>query len=380
MMLHKKSNPSRLFKLIALVPIVAVALAVNAETVTDYVYGEPETQQPIKKGKKAGTIKIGNQEIKVEQSAAETQDGQPGEKFIAKGRVVDDQNSPIVGAIVQIAGTKKGTVTDRDGKFSLEVSVGDKITASYIGLESFTIGVSKSFSEKNEYILALPKETEGELDPNKVFDVVEQMPQFPGGTGKLFEYLAKNVRYPKEAEDICAQGRVIATFVVEKDGSVSNAKVVRSIDPVLDAEALRVINGMPNWNPGMQNGEPVRVKYTVPISFRLQGGGAIHEEKEKHANQLGETVVVGYGRNDSKLVSEVKNVVVKTVDNAPLKLGLSNEKGIVYVVNGQLITDSKKIEVQTSDIESIHILKNKEAIEKYGEKAKNGVIIITTKK
>ena len=214
----------------------------------------------------------------------------------------------------------------------------------------------------------------------KVFDVVEQMPQFPGGTGKLFEYLAKNVRYPKEAEDICAQGRVIATFVVEKDGSVSNAKVVRSIDPVLDAEALRVINGMPNWNPGMQNGEPVRVKYTVPISFRLQGGGAIHEEKEKHANQLGETVVVGYGRDDSKLVSEVKNVVVKTVDNAPLKLGLSNEKGIVYVVNGQLITDSKKIEVQTSDIESIHILKNKEAIEKYGEKAKNGVIIITTKK
>lgn len=380
MMLHKKSNPTRLFKLLALVPIVAVALAVNAETVTDYVYGEPETQQPIKKGKKAGTIKIGNQEIKVEQSATETQDGQPGEKFIAKGRVVDDQNSPIVGAIVQIAGTKKGTVTDRDGKFSLEVSVGDKITASYIGLESFTIGVSKSFSEKNEYILALPKETEGELDPNKVFDVVEQMPQFPGGTGKLFEYLAKNVRYPKEAEDICAQGRVIATFVVEKDGSVSNAKVVRSIDPVLDAEALRVINGMPNWNPGMQNGEPVRVKYTVPISFRLQGGGAIHEEKEKHANQLGETVVVGYGRDDSKLVSEVKNVVVKTVDNAPLKLGLSNEKGIVYVVNGQLITDSKKIEVQTSDIESIHILKNKEAIEKYGEKAKNGVIIITTKK
>ena len=89
---------------------------------------------------------------------------------------------------------------------------------------------------------------------------------------------------------------------------------------------------------------------------------------------------MGYGRDDSKLVSEVKNVVVKTVDNAPLKLGLSNEKGIVYVVNGQLITDSKKIEVQTSDIESIHILKNKEAIEKYGEKAKNGVIIITTKK
>ena len=344
MMLHKKSNPTRLFKLLALVPIVAVALAVNAETVTDYVYGEPETQQPIKKGKKAGTIKIGSQEIKVEQSATEAQDGQPGEKFIAKGRVVDDQNSPIVGAIVQIAGSKKGTVTDRDGKFSLEVSVGDKITASYIGLESFTIGVSKSFAEKNEYILALPKETEGEPDPTKVFDVVEQMPQFPGGTGKLFEYLAKNVRYPKEAEDICAQGRVIATFVVEKDGSVSNAKVVRSIDPLLDAEALRVINGMPNWNPGMQNGEPVRVKYTVPISFRLQGGGAIHEEKEKHANQLGETVVVGYGKTPAYLL-EIDGKVVDDSEIGKIPSGDVLKIDVEDAHDGQ----PKKIKITTKN-------------------------------
>ena len=367
MMLHKKSNPSRLFKLLAFVPIVAVALAVNAETVTDYVYDEPETQQPVKKGKKAGTIKIGNQEIKVEQSATETQDEQPGEKFIAKGFVYDKDAStstPIVGAVVVIEGTKKGAVTDRDGNFQLEVSVGDKLAVSYVGYETETIGVSKAFSTKsvgeNRYFVGLSKESD-EPKPNKVYDVVEQMPQYPGGTGKLFEYLAKSVRYPKEAENAGTQGRVIATFVVEKDGSISNAKVVKSIDPALDAEALRVVNGMPNWNPGMQNGEPVRVKYTVPITFRLQGGAPIPEDKEVRANQIAEAVVVGYG-NENKGVAF-------SGSNAPY-----------IVVDGKPIDGAKLKEIDPKTIDHMEVLKDKASIEKYGEKAKNGVIVITTKK
>ena len=367
MMLHKKSNPSRLFKLLALVPIVAVALAVNAETVTDYVYDEPETQQPIKKGKKAGTIKIGNQEIKVEESAAEAQDEQPGEKFIAKGFVYDKEastSSPIVGAVVVIEGTKKGAVTDRNGNFQLEVSVGDKLAVSYFGYDTETISVSKAFSTKstgeNRYFVGLSKESD-EPNPNKVFDVVEQMPQFPGGTGKLFEYLAKNVRYPKDAENAGTQGRVIATFVVEKDGSVTNARVVKSVDPALDAEALRVINGMPNWNPGMQNGEPVRVKYTVPITFRLQGGAPIPEDKEIRANQIAEAVVVGYG-NENKGVAF-------SGSNAPY-----------IVVDGKPIDGAKLKEIDPKTIDHMEVLKDKASIEKYGDKAKNGVIVITTKK
>ena len=360
MMLHKKSNPSRLFKLLALVPIVAVALAVNAETVTDYVYGEPETQQPIKKGKKAGTIKIGNQEIKIEESATEAKDEQPGEKFIAKGFVYDKDagtSSPVVGAVVVVEGTKKGAVTDFDGNFQLEVSVGDKLAVSYVGYETVTIGVSKAFSTKstgeNRYFVGLSKESD-EPKPNKVYDVVEQMPQYPGGTGKLFEYLAKSVRYPKEAENAGVQGRVIATFVVEKDGSISNAKVVRSIHPALDAEALRVINGMPNWNPGTQNGEPVRVKYTVPITFRLQGGAPIPEDKEIRANQIAEAVVVGYGQEPAH--------------HHPL-----------VVIDGKTVDFEKMKDVDPKTIESIDVLKDKSGIEKYGEKAKNGVIVITTK-
>lgn len=160
MMLHKETKRSHLVKLLALLPIVGTALALNAETVTDYQYDTPQKKQIIKE---------------------------------------DKQNAK-----------------------------------------------------------------------SKPFDVVEQMPQFPGGMKELMTFLSQNVRYPEAAHKAGQQGRVIANFVVEKDGSITEACVVKSVSPELDAEALRVISSMPNWIPGMQNGEAVRVKYTVPITFRLQ--------------------------------------------------------------------------------------------------------------
>ena len=107
-------------------------------------------------------------------------------------------------------------------------------------------------------------------DDPKVFDVVEQMPAFPGGPNAMFEYLSKSIKYPAVAEENAVQGRVIVTFVVEKDGSITKVKVAKSIDPSLDKEAVRVIRNMPHWIPGKQNGSAVRVKYTVPVEFRLQ--------------------------------------------------------------------------------------------------------------
>lgn len=101
-------------------------------------------------------------------------------------------------------------------------------------------------------------------------DVVEQMPSFPGGTQALFEYLKENVTYPEECEETCVQGRVVVSFVVERDGSITEAKVVKSVYPPLDEEALRVVNGMPKWRPGKQNGNSVRTKYTIPVNFKLQ--------------------------------------------------------------------------------------------------------------
>ena len=104
----------------------------------------------------------------------------------------------------------------------------------------------------------------------QVFDVVEQMPEYPGGMQALFEYLSQNVKYPEDAEKQKVEGRVIATFVVETDGSISNVEVVKPAFPSLDAEAVRVLSGMPKWAPGMQSGKVVRVKYTVPINFNLK--------------------------------------------------------------------------------------------------------------
>ena len=105
---------------------------------------------------------------------------------------------------------------------------------------------------------------------NKVFDVVEEMPSFPGGQGALMSFLSSNIKYPVVAQENGVQGRVIVSFVVERDGSISDVKVARSVDPSLDREAQRVVKSMPRWKPGKQNGSAVRVKYTVPVVFRLQ--------------------------------------------------------------------------------------------------------------
>ena len=111
-------------------------------------------------------------------------------------------------------------------------------------------------------------------DPKKVFtgkvyDLVDEMPSFPGGLEELYKWIGSNVQYPAIAIDICIQGTVIVAFIVEPDGSVSNAKLVRSVDPCIDQEALRLVGQMPKWNPGKRAGVPVRVRYCLPIKFKV---------------------------------------------------------------------------------------------------------------
>ena len=299
MMLHTKSSRRSLLKLLALIPIVAVALAVNAEEVVDVRYDSPQ-KQITKKGRKNATMNMGDNKTTLQIVETETRAETPE------------------------APTAEGT---------FEPVQGD------------------------------------------VFDVVEEMPQYPGGPQALFEFLGQNVRYPKEAEKAGIQGRVIVTFVVEKDGSICESKVVKSVDPSLDAEALRVINAMPNWKPGKQNGKEVRVKYTVPVSFLLQGKNANvaqHEGSSKDdgdvKDKINEMVVVGYGsKTDQKPKQELNAVMTNLLDGSPL-----------YIVDGKTIDSEKVKEIDPKTIESMQVLKNKEAKEKYG--AQNGVILITTKK
>lgn len=122
---------------------------------------------------------------------------------------------------------------------------------------------------KAKEVIAQPEPPKEEAVENKVFDVVEQMPSFPGGNGALMSWLNKNIHYPAVAEENGIQGRVVVSFVVERNGSITDVNVVRSVDPSLDREATRVVKSMPNWIPGKQNGSAVRVKYNVPVTFRL---------------------------------------------------------------------------------------------------------------
>ena len=109
-----------------------------------------------------------------------------------------------------------------------------------------------------------------EEEDNVIFQVVEKMPSFPGGDAALFKFLGDNVKYPVIAQENGVQGRVICQFVVNRDGSIVDVEVVRSVDASLDKEAIRVIKSMPKWSPGQQRGKPVRVKYTLPVNFKLQ--------------------------------------------------------------------------------------------------------------
>ena len=268
MMLKHKSNRWQWLRLVYLLPIVGITIALNAETLTDYVYNEP--QQPVKKGKANSTFKTNAKDaIKISKSeeANQAKDEKP---FQIDGRVGDkNTGEPIVGAVIRIVGSTKGTVSDKDGRFKLTVKRGDNLEAAYVGYETQTLPVRDYNEIGYHFCFDLVKECTNE--ENKIYDVVEQMPQYPGGKDKLTQYLAMSIRYPKEAEMAGVQGRVIGSFIVEKDGSLTGARIEKSVDKSLDAEALRIINEMPKWTPGMQDGEPVRVKCLVPITFRVSG-------------------------------------------------------------------------------------------------------------
>lgn len=123
---------------------------------------------------------------------------------------------------------------------------------------------------RNDIAVNTPPPAPKEEVTNKVFDVVEVMPSFPGGQGALMSYLNSHTKYPVVAQENGVQGRVTVSFVVERDGSITDVHVVRSVDPSLDREAARVVSTMPNWQPGKQNGSAVRVKFNVPVQFKLQ--------------------------------------------------------------------------------------------------------------
>ena len=239
-----------------------------------------------------------------------------------KGKVVDKDGKPVEGAEILIDGSHKlpqdqSFVTDKNGNFSFMAFENAHIGVIWNKNDKYMLkGIRYDQKERTNLKIVMDDQWQNppSNDPNNpVFEVVEIMPEFPdGGMSGLMQFLSKNIQYPINAQKNHTQGRVTVQFVVNKDGSISEPKIIRGVDPDLDGEAIRVISLMPKWKPGMQKGQPVRVKYTVPVMFRLSDDG--QKEEYKPIPKIDETVVVGYA---SKQAPAEEDPVFEVVENMP---------------------------------------------------------------
>ena len=368
MMLKKKSNPWARLKYLYVLPLAAIAVA---------AFARPEISSELDE---ISAVKVNDLTAIMKTEEVKSPEKHPAKEIKVQGQVLEKStNAPVVGANVIIKGTTSGTITDLDGNFVISMPVGATLSVSYINMKTKELTITEKLIGK---IKSLKVYLEGEIttktqevvvvgygggeeasDEVPVFRVVEEMPEFPGGMGECLKFLGKNIKYPVEAQKAGVQGKVIVQFVVEKDGNIANPKVVRSIDPDLDGEAIRVISIMPKWKPGMQKGQPVRVKYTVPVTFRLDGKD-IKSNEARHLELKTDTV---FQENPLRIGKETFSL--KDWKEKPL-----------LIVDGIEKPYSQMEKMNASDIESISVLKDAAGTAIYGAKAKNGVILITTKK
>ena len=385
-MLVNKSPRHNALKLLALLPIVGITLALNAETVTDVVYknDEPQKQVPVKKGKKDTTIKTNaNQGIQVIE-VSEASDKEKTYETAVKQEA--EQNEAAIVYDSKPEGKKPLLIVD--GKITPidQVRTLPRVVKVATMREKAAI---RSFGEKAKYgaLIITTVNQQKEIDNEKisqpdVFDEVDEMPQFPGGMAGLMQYLSVNVRYPEDAKESGAQGRVIVSFIVEKDGSISNAKVTKPTYSSLDEEALRVVSAMPKWVPGKQNGEAVRVKYAVPVSFRLKGEDLLSGMSESTSFKDLTNRLPGAEIDENGKIfingKEVKRLVFDGSENdigiAIMNIMLKDPDHFDYEVDGEPVTVKDMKEKNASKTNPI---KKIEYVAKDSEHPKDRLLITT---
>ena len=293
MLNNKKTTRASWLKLLAMLPIVGTALVLNAETVNDYVYSDTPAQPQkkiVKKGRKAAQLKMNATtiEVKEEEPAATEAKSEAAEKQVAKESpkliYIGEPNGPeplivIDGKVATLQQLKALDPKEIDNVSVIKNEDVLKEYANHFNADTSngilfikTMESTKNSGKElaNVTVVANRLEKEADTAKEEAFDVVEQMPEYPGGLPELMKYISMNVHYPEAAMKTGTQGRVVVRFIVEEDGTVSDARVVQRVSDELDAEALRVVSAMPKWTPGRQKGQPVRVKYTMPVTFRLQ--------------------------------------------------------------------------------------------------------------
>ena len=401
MMIKKKSNPWARLKYLYVLPLAAVTVA---------AFARPEVSNKLDE---ISSVKVNDLTSIVKAEEVKSMENSSDEKFKVSGTVLAaDTKIPVIGASVIIRGTTNGTLTDLDGKFTLTgLKKDDVIQVSFVGFQTRSVivkdespltimlddavqnldemvvvgyasnGVGAPSSDSDKKVVAvvdIPKVKETPQE-KVIFQVVEEMPEFPGGMAEAMKFLAKNIKYPVAAQEAKIEGRVIVQFVIERDGSVSDVKVMRGVNSELDAEAIRVVSMMPKWIPGKQRGKAVAVKYTMPIMFRLQTPAS---EKEKNSSPIVMEVEEGASKESVDGMMNLVRPNSQEEDAPVIRINGTEDKLPLVVVDGEVKGNGTEhlSKVSVDQIESISVLKGATAEAEYGDKAKDGAIIITTKK
>ena len=394
MMIKKKSNPWARLKYAYVLPLATVAVA---------AFARPEVSNQLEE---ISSAKVNELTSIVKTNDVKSVENSSDEKIKVSGQVMEClSKKPMPGVTILVRGTHNGAMSDKEGKFALSVNKGDVLILSYVGMQTQHVPVQdesnlvvwmKEEVQDMEEMVVTGYASDGvgaaSVDPGKkveavvdvpkgeapqeevIFQVVEQMPEFPGGMGECMKFLARNIKYPVAAQQAKIEGRVVVQFVVGRDGSISNVEAIRGVSPELDAEAIRVVSMMPKWNPGKQRGKAVAVKYSMPIMFRLQSPApAPKDEANQGFHQFNLKVDKDANRAD---VDMVKNLVINSGSSAPV----GNQP--LIIVDGKEMEKGVDLEsvVSPKDIKNISVLKDKASLELYGEKGKDGVIVIVTKK
>lgn len=352
MMNAKKTSGRSLLKYTLLAPVaVLLILSANAQAVIDQV----------------------KQDYLTGQNSAET----------VKGIVVDEHKRPLMGVNILINGTNAGTISEKNGHFSLLAGKSDTLIFSYVGMVPTQVPLSgisgmltvllapqKSgldeivvvgYSDHNAPLNQIQAKTTPQTPPanptgdENLFTNVDVMPEYPGGYEALLKFLAQNVRYPAKAIKNKTEGRVICQFIVDTSGKVTDASILRSLSKETDDEALRVIRLMPDWKPGTHKGKPARILYTLPITFKLDN---------KPGNKTGSV------KSDSNTPSQ------PTIGE-PIRI---RGNPLIIVDDVKMKKDFKFDTLNSENIKSVSVMKDSAAYKLYGPEGKDGVLIITTKK
>ena len=365
MMMKKKSSPWARAKYLYVLPLAAVAVA---------AFAHPEIS---KLTDEISSVKVNDFSAITENHEVENVNSVSEKSVTVEGTIIDgNTGNPIKGASIIIQNTTNGTITDMNGKFKIETNPKSVLVCSFIGKETYSVTITEEsiksmkkspiklkddVQETDEIVVVgygtqkeIPQASTSPKDENTFF-IVEQMPEYPGGMSALMKYVARNIKYPADALREKTQGRVIVQFIVGKDGYTSDFKVMKSVSPSLDAEAIRVLANMPKWTPGMQRGEAVPVKYTVPVTFKLD-----NQDKAEQKTTAGSPTIPGVVRFNKSL------------------------ENVLIVIDDKVVSQQEFSALNPQNIESIVVIKEEnkaqEIFQKYGVfDKKEGVIMIKTK-